>query len=94
MSLRTIPASTHRVLRAAACAILATLSLHVAAAEPPKTPVIDPDDLVFDHSQAEWAEAYLQWVGAFPRGNSPVTDTTGQPDTGARATAHHSADRQ
>ncbi len=58
--------------------VLAAASLGAFAADAgPVSPVIDPDDFVSDHPQAEWAEAYLQWVGAFPRDNSPVTDRTG-----------------
>jgi len=78
MSFRTISAWTRDVLRAAACAALAATAVPAPAADPrPESLVIDPDDVVLDHPQAEWAEAYLQWVAAFPRGNSPVTDTTG-----------------
>lgn len=38
---------------------------------------IDPDEIVYDRPQAEWSQAYLQWVAAFPRGSSPVSDTSG-----------------
>jgi len=86
MSLRMISAWTPAVLRATACAVLAAATLPVPAAGPsaaaaasaprPLT-AIDPDEFVFDRPQAEWSQAYLQWVAAFPRGSSPVSDTTG-----------------
>ena len=61
-----------------ALAALALASIAASAADTqPASPVIDPDDFVFEHSQAEWAVAYLQWIAAFPRGSSPVSDTTG-----------------
>jgi hypothetical protein len=61
-----------------ALAALALASLGAFAADTkPSSPLIDPDDFVFDHPQAEWAESYLQWIAAFPRGSSPVSDTTG-----------------
>jgi len=67
---------------AAACgvALAATtgLALPAAAAEPAASPaVLDVGEMVDDHSQSEWAEAYLQWVAAFSRSNSPVSDTSG-----------------
>jgi hypothetical protein len=84
MSLRTLSVRTPAVLRAAACAVLAAAALSAPAADPPAaTPApkpitaIDPDEFVFDRPQAEWSQAYLQWVAAFPRGSSPVSDTTG-----------------
>jgi hypothetical protein len=85
MSLRTIPARTPAVLRAAACVVLAAAAAQPAPAADPSavTPAprpvaaIDPDEFVFDRPQAEWSQAYLQWVAAFPRGSSPVSDTTG-----------------
>ena len=48
------------------------------AAEPaaPAAP-FGADDIVFDRSQGEWSEAYLQWVATFARDSSPVSDTTG-----------------
>ena len=52
--------------------------LVAVAAEPVATPVVlDADEQVDDKLQSEWAEAYLQWVAAFPRSNSPVSDTSG-----------------
>jgi|GEM_PF-1037966 len=48
-----------------------------AAAARPVSAAIDPDEIVFDRPQAEWSQAYLQWVAAFPRGSSPVSDTSG-----------------
>ena len=38
---------------------------------------IGVDEIVYDRSQVEWSEAYLQWIAAFSRGSSPVSDTTG-----------------
>ena len=73
-------------LRRVAGAALAALALSASAADPPAATaapaprpvaVIDPDEFVFDRSQSEWSQAYLQWVAAFPRGSSPVSDTTG-----------------
>ena len=61
-----------------ALAALAAAALGAFAADaPPASPAIDPDDFVFDRPQAEWAESYLQWVAAFPRDASPVSDATG-----------------
>jgi len=86
MLLRLLSAWTPRVPRATACAVLATLALSAAGADQPATeattagkPVaaLDPDELVFERTQSEWSQAYLQWVAAFPRGSSPVSDTTG-----------------
>jgi hypothetical protein len=81
MPLRTISARTSSVLRRAAAAVLALAALSAVAADPaaadkPFAP-IDPDEPLYDRSQAEWSQAYLQWVAAFPRGSSPVSDTTG-----------------
>jgi len=75
------PTSVRRL--AAACAFLSALCVQPAAsaADQPAAdkPVsaIDPEEIVFDRSQSEWSQAYLQWVAAFPRGSSPVSDTTG-----------------
>jgi hypothetical protein len=48
-----------------------------AAESPAPTPVIAVDEILYDHSQVEWSEAYLQWIAAFARGSSPISDTTG-----------------
>jgi len=85
MLLRMFSAGTPVALRTTACAVLAALALSAAADQPAPTPppaakpvvAIDPDELVFDRTQSEWSQAYLQWVAAFPRGSSPVSDTTG-----------------
>ncbi|MBW8758301.1 MAG: hypothetical protein JF586_11885 [Burkholderiales bacterium] len=86
MFLRMPFARTPDVLRTTACAVLAMLVLSAGAADPAATPpspagkpvtAIDPDELVFDRTQSEWSQAYLQWVAAFPRGSSPVSDATG-----------------
>ena len=60
-----------------AAAILAAAAVSASAAPPPPL-AIDPDDFVGEHSQLEWSEAYLQWVASFPRGRSPISDTTGE----------------
>jgi hypothetical protein len=78
MSLRTKSARAHAVLRLAACAVLSCVALAATAAEAPRSIApIDPDEIVGDRPQSEWSQAYLQWVAAFPRGSSPVSDTTG-----------------
>ena len=38
---------------------------------------IGADEIVYDRSQVEWSEAYLQWIAAFARGSSPVSDASG-----------------
>ena len=58
------------------CAALAT-TLTTAVAAPPVVAAIDSDEIVFDRSQAEWSEAYLQWIATFARGGSPISDATG-----------------
>jgi len=62
--------------RAALCAWLAGAAAHAADAPPPP-PAFDANEIVYDHSQSEWSEAYLQWIAGFARGSSPVSDTTG-----------------
>jgi hypothetical protein len=64
-------------VRIAATLFAATAVSALAAPAPPPL-AIDPDDFVGDHSQVEWSEAYLQWVASFPRGSSPISDTTGE----------------
>jgi len=68
-----------RRLAAPAALALALSAAHaaVAADKPDAVSVIDPDELVLERPQSEWSQAYLQWVAAFPRGSSPVSDTTG-----------------
>ena len=58
------------------CAALAA-TLTTAVAAPPVVAAIDSDEIVFDRSQAEWSEAYLQWIATFARGGSPISDATG-----------------
>ena len=48
-----------------------------AAAAPMPSVAIGADEIVLDRSQGEWAEAYLQWIAAFARDSSPISDTTG-----------------
>lgn len=63
---------------AALCALLAAATLPAAAADTaPPIAIIDADEIVFDRSQVEWAESYLQWIASFARGSSPSSDTTG-----------------
>lgn len=65
---------------AASCAILSALFLQspvLAADKPEAVSVIDADEIVLDRPQSEWAQVYLQWVATFPRGSSPVADTSG-----------------
>lgn len=59
--------------------MLAATLFSAAAADdaPPAVTVIDADEIVFDRSQVEWAESYLQWIAAFARDSSPIADTTG-----------------
>ncbi len=58
--------------------LAAALSAAAASAPPlPPSPVIDADDFVLDHTQVEWSEGWQQWVAAFPRDSSPVTDAIG-----------------
>ena len=57
---------------------LAATTLSAAAAESnPPAAAIAAEEIVFDHSQVEWSETYLQWIASFARDNSPVADTTG-----------------
>jgi hypothetical protein len=69
----------HRAFRCAvAAAVLAGAGLGAAAADAlPRAAPLDADELVFDRSQAEWSEAYLQWIATFARDGSPIADTTG-----------------
>ena len=70
--------SIPRIRHPVAGAVLAGLGLAAAAAGAP-APVapIAADEIVFDRSQAEWSEAYLQWIATFSRDGSPIADTTG-----------------
>lgn len=70
---------THFFVPAALCGLLATATLPATAADPapPAVTIIDADEPVFDRSQAEWSESYLQWIASFARDSSPVSDTTG-----------------
>ena len=80
-----LPSSSLRrpsVRRALACALHGAIGLFATAAiaagdGAPQPAKLVTDDVVYDHSQVEWSEAYLQWVATFARGNSPVSDTTG-----------------
>ena len=57
--------------------MLAAIALSVTAAEPPHAPTFDVNEIVADHTQVEWSEAYLQWVATFPRTGSPIADASG-----------------
>ena len=64
--------------RGVLCAWLAAAGVSAPAAEPPEpSAVIGVDEIVFDHSQVEWSETYLQWIATFVRGSSPISDTSG-----------------
>jgi len=64
--------------RACLAGLFATAAIAAAAADSaPAITIIDPDEIVSDRSQVEWAESYLQWIASFARGSSPSSDTTG-----------------
>lgn len=78
MCLRFSPFLRSALRGVALCAGLAAANGSTLAAPPaPPVAVIDADEIVFDRSQAEWSEAWLQWVAAFARDSSPISDTTG-----------------
>ena len=81
MHLRSILSLRPAATRALVCLALAAIDLSATAADaPPRgtaVTIIDVDEVVYDRSQVEWSEAYLQWIAAFARGSSPVSDTTG-----------------
>ena len=62
---------------AALCLAVGTALSSLAADSPAPTVVVGPDEIVFDRSQVEWSEAWLQWIAAFARNSSPIADTTG-----------------
>lgn len=75
-----MPSRPESAVRATLFAALAATALAARAASAPPlppSPVIDANDFVFEHTQEEWSQSYLQWVASFPRGASPVADTTG-----------------
>ena len=75
---RTMPFSSNFLRRLAALCLSSATGLPAAAAPPPaQSVVINPEEIVFDLTQAEWSQAYLQWIAAFPRGSSPLSDTSG-----------------
>jgi hypothetical protein len=60
------------------CAGLALVCVSASAAEAPRPgEPVAVDDLVADRSQVEWSQAYQQWIGAFARDASPISDTSG-----------------
>ena len=67
-----------RTIAGALPVAFALLATAASAADSPREPArIVTDDVVYDHSQVEWTEAYLQWIATFARGSSPVSDSTG-----------------
>ena len=76
MRIRPISPFRYSARRATLGAVLLAIGVG-AAAEAPPTAAIGADEIVADRSQSEWSEAYLQWIAAFARDNSPVSDTTG-----------------
>jgi len=64
--------------RLAAVCFSLGIALSAAATEPPaSSAIVDPEDLVLGLPQAEWSQAYLQWIAAFPRDSSPIADVSG-----------------
>jgi hypothetical protein len=78
MNLRSRWTSRFAARGVALCSVLVVAGVCARAAESP-TPIvaIAADEIVFDRSQVEWSEAWLQWIAAFPRASSPISDTTG-----------------
>lgn len=77
MRLRSFSPSLRSTVQAAAlCAVLAVAGVS-RADTPAPTALIGVDEIVFDHSQVEWSQSYLQWIATFVRGSSPVSDTSG-----------------
>jgi hypothetical protein len=80
-----MPLSWNSMSRVAAlCAVFAVAlagACRPAAAagtpEPAVAAAIDADEIVADHPQVEWAEAYLQWIAAFTHDSSPIADPSG-----------------
>ena len=73
------PISLHLAIRRVVLGtVLIATGMFAAAAEAPTVvSTIDADEIVFDRSQAEWSAAWLQWIAAFARDSSPISDTTG-----------------
>ena len=80
---RAMPFSSNFLRRLAAVCLASASAMSARAAPPPAPPppappvAIDPEEIVLDLTQAEWSQAYLQWIAAFPRGSSPIADTSG-----------------
>jgi hypothetical protein len=63
---------------AALCLAFAGIGVHAASADAqPPSAAFGVDDIVADRTQVEWSQAYLQWIAAFARDSSPISDTTG-----------------
>lgn len=62
----------------ALCAVLVVAAVSSVVADPVAAvaPIV-ADEIVFDRPQAEWSEAWLQWIATFARDSSPIFDTTG-----------------
>ena len=78
--MRSSSISSSRLATAGALllAVLAGIVQPVIAQERPAPAApIAADEIVFDRPQAEWSQAYLQWIATFARDSSPVSDTTG-----------------
>ena len=63
---------------AALCIAFACVGAHAASADAqPPTAAFGADEIVADRTQVEWSQSYLQWIAAFARDSSPISDTTG-----------------
>jgi hypothetical protein len=63
---------------AALCIACAGVGARAASADAqPPAAAFGVDEIVADRSQVEWSQAYLQWIAAFARDSSPISDTTG-----------------
>ena len=66
------------IVRGAALGAGLLVALSATAAQAPAaSAIIGPDEIVFDRTQSEWSQAYLQWIAAFARDSSPLADTSG-----------------
>jgi hypothetical protein len=63
-------------MRRVAFALYLACSALAGAAEP-QGALVAPDALVAGISQAEWSRAWWQWAASFDRGESPISDQTG-----------------
>ena len=84
MQLRSNSPFRSSAVRALLCVALAAVDLSATAADAAlpaasaaTAKIIDVDEVVYDRSQVEWSEAYLQWIASFSHDNSPISDTSG-----------------